>query len=140
MWDVVEHLRHPDRYIERAAELLRTGGILCLTTGDIGSLNARLRRGKWRLIYPPSHLHYFSTVTMKRLLDGKGFAIERIFHPGLHRSVDQILYGVFAFGRGEPPRIVEWIRRHLPEGRSVYLNLYDIMCVTARKTGSITHR
>ena len=43
MWDTIEHLRAPDLYLERIAEILPRGGLLALTTGDIGSLLARGR-------------------------------------------------------------------------------------------------
>ena len=60
MWDTIEHLAHPALYIEKIAAALRPGGVLAITTGDIGSPLARWRKDKWRQIHPPSHLHYFS--------------------------------------------------------------------------------
>lgn len=50
MWDTIEHLKYPDLYISKVARLLKPGGILALTTGDAGSLNARLRGRRWRLV------------------------------------------------------------------------------------------
>jgi SAM-dependent methyltransferase len=46
LWDTVEHLDRPDAFLEKAARELKPDGILALTTGDIGSLNARLRGRK----------------------------------------------------------------------------------------------
>ena len=60
MWDTIEHLKRPDLFVQKAAADLRPGGLIALTTGDIGSLNARLRGARWRMIHPPTHLHYFS--------------------------------------------------------------------------------
>ena len=73
MWDTVEHLPRPDRFIERARRLLRPDGRLFLTTGDISSLNARVRGANWRQIHPPSHVHYFSRRTIATLLERLGF-------------------------------------------------------------------
>ena len=53
LWDTIEHLTHPVRVIEKAARWLKPGGLLALTTGDIGSPMARLRGQRWRLIHPP---------------------------------------------------------------------------------------
>ena len=48
MWDTIEHLKRPDLFIAKAARDLKRGGIIALTTGDIGSVNARLRGRRWR--------------------------------------------------------------------------------------------
>ena len=43
MWDTIEHLQHPHLYIERASANMNRGGVIAITTGDIGSLMARMR-------------------------------------------------------------------------------------------------
>ena len=53
MWDTIEHLAKPDEFLARAASLLIPNGLLYLTTGDIGSWNARWRKEAWRQIHPP---------------------------------------------------------------------------------------
>ena len=75
MWDTIEHLKHPDLFVSKASSDLRPGGILALTTGDIESLNARLRGKKWRMIHPPTYLHYFSAATIAKLLYRHGFDV-----------------------------------------------------------------
>jgi SAM-dependent methyltransferase len=65
MWDTIEHLRRPDLVIAKAARDLKPGGMLAITTGDIDSLNARLRGRRWRMIHPPTPLHYFSVDTAR---------------------------------------------------------------------------
>ena len=71
MWDTIEHLLDPRAYLDRAHDVLADGGWLFLTTGDIGSVMARLRGARWRMIHPPSHLNYFSRETVTRLLDAQ---------------------------------------------------------------------
>src|SRR5207302_6625890 len=75
LWDTVEHLPAPEQFIAKAAGLLAPDGRLFLTTADIGSLNARLRRADWRHIHPPSHLHYFSRATISTLLERLGLEV-----------------------------------------------------------------
>ena len=41
LWDTIEHLGTPDLYLERMAERLLLGGIVALTTGDIGAILVR---------------------------------------------------------------------------------------------------
>jgi len=76
MWDVIEHLLEPQKYMELAKDILRPDGLLCITTGDIGSLDGRFRREQWRMIHSLTHLHYFSRDTLRLLLEKNGFTVE----------------------------------------------------------------
>ena len=133
MWDTIEHLLRPDRFVAKAAADLKPGGFIAFTTGDIGSLNARLRGRRWRMIHPPTHLHYFSAATAQRLLAAHGFEVVHMSRPGTTRSVRSILYILLALRMGRP-RWYEAIGR-LPLARlSFALNLGDIMFVIARRS------
>ena len=136
LWDTIEHLREPGRYIEKIASVIAPGGILALTTGDIGSLNARLRGRRWRMIHPPSHLHYFSSQTLTRLLERHGFEVIMVEHPGVARTLRMIITGVLLLGKPKSrwrASLASFANR-LPFGDwSVSLNLFDIMYVIARK-------
>lgn len=133
MWDTIEHLREPDRYLEKIACHLRRGGYLVLTTGDIGSWSARLQGKHWRLIHPPTHLYYFSVQTMTRFLDRYGFDVVHLSHPGYYRSLKTMArWFLIRFGRcGEDmysrARNAVWMRK------AIYVNLFDIMFAIARK-------
>lgn len=131
MWDTIEHLPRPDLFIGKAAADLRPGGLIAITTGDIGSLNARMRGRRWRMIHPPTHLHYFSVLTLSRLLARHGLDIVHVTHPGVSRRLHSILYIVLAQrlqARG-PCRMATRMLPNLP----LTLNLFDIMFVVARK-------
>jgi SAM-dependent methyltransferase len=132
MWDTIEHLAHPQLYIEKAASLLRPGGVLAITTGDIGSPLARWRKQKWRQIHPPSHLHYFSKDTLRLLLVKYGLEVCYTGYAGCYRSADTIAYIVLSLKRGMPA-----LYRNLKAtgllNWSFYSNFYDIVYVIARK-------
>ncbi|MEX1257617.1 MAG: class I SAM-dependent methyltransferase [Gemmatimonadota bacterium] len=136
MRDVIEHLVRPDAFIERASRILAPGGVLCLTTGDIGSANARLRGARWRMIHPPTHLRYFSVDSLSRLLARYSFEIDEVSRPGFTRSMDQILYGALALRGGGGARLYRSVEWAVPRGLTIYLNLFDIMCVVARRAPS----
>ncbi|MGI8895119.1 MAG: class I SAM-dependent methyltransferase [Casimicrobiaceae bacterium] len=136
MWDTVEHLRRPDLFVAKAARDLPAGGHLALTTGDIGSLNARWRGRRWRMIHPPSHLHYFSADTMSRLLDRHGFDVVHVSHPGNSRTVRSILYIILALRLGRRG-IYERLARLRVSGSTLTINLFDIMFVIARRRSHI---
>lgn len=132
LWDVIEHLREPHLTLEKIGRDTQAGALLAFTTGDIESLNARLRRGRWRLIHPPTHLHYFSRRTLVRLLDRAGFDVVYSRPAGYYRSVDGMAWGILALS-GTAPRAYERLRSWGLLRRDLYMNLYDILYVVARR-------
>lgn len=132
MWDVIEHLADPQLYISKANYILTQGGLLCITTGDIGSINAQIRREKWRLIHPPTHIHYFSRKTLALLLHKHGFDVVYNKYCGFSRSIDNICYNIFVL-RKKVPWIYNLMRGTGMTAVNLYLNLYDIMYLIARK-------
>lgn len=134
LWDTIEHLAHPSAYTERLAQMLRPGGILALTTGDVNSLMARLRGRHWRLYYPPEHLHFFSRGTIRRLLEQAGLEIKEVRSVGFSRSLDTMLFRMFADRKGRfAAELYKAAKRAGVTRFSVYLNFGDIMFVVAQK-------
>jgi SAM-dependent methyltransferase len=132
MWDTIEHLSDPGRYIERISRLAKPGSYLSFTTGDVGSFIARTRGPRWRLIAPPAHLSYFSRETATRLLERHGWKVENIDSIGVHRSLRQVVIGVLKLKPG-PGSLHEKVSGSNLLAASFYLDLGDIMMVTARK-------
>ncbi len=132
MWDTIEHLAQPALYIEKIATDLRAGGILAITTGDIGSLLARWRKEKWRQIHPPSHLHYFSKRSLRLLLAKYGFDVCYEGYAGCYRSVDTIAYILLSLKR-QRPGLYRKLKASGLLNWSFYSNLYDILYVIAQR-------
>ncbi len=134
MWDVIEHVEEPDLHLARSAQILRPGGYLFLTTGDIDAWLPRRQGPRWRLIHPPTHLQYFSRKTMGRLLDRMGFDVVRVMYPSYWRSINQIIHSLFVFGNpSEPSALHRILSRVLPGRLGIPLNTFDIMLVVAAK-------
>jgi len=132
MWDTIEHLGKPREFLAKAAGDVRPGGLLALTTGDIGSLNARLRGRRWRMIHPPTHLHYFSRESLGRLLDDVGFDVIHVETAGNSRSLRAIAYALLVLKAGQLALFRRFEKsRFLDKG--VTLDLGDIMFVVARR-------
>lgn len=79
--DVIEHLERPVEVLEHVSRLLRPNGVVLMTTGDFGSLAARVMGRRWRLMTPPQHLWFFTVQSMHRLAESCGFEVLRIDHP-----------------------------------------------------------
>lgn len=130
VWDTIEHLEKPHEFIKKINLELNDGGYLFLTTGDIGSMLAKIRGEKWRMIHPPTHLFYFSKNTITRLLNQHGFKVISIRYPGVYRSLKQIVWSLFFANRVYPDYFEKIINKiDFP----VYINTFDIMMVVARK-------
>jgi SAM-dependent methyltransferase len=132
LWDTVEHLARPDLYLERAAQLTEPGALLALTTGDIGSLNARLNGKRWRLIHPPTHLHYFTKASLGRMLDRLGFDTVHDASCGFYRSADFTAYNLLVL-RWRLPRIYRMLKGLRLTGFDFYMDLFDIRYVVAQR-------
>lgn len=132
MWDTIEHLRSPHLYVEKIARLTEPGALLAITTADVESLNSRLRGQSWRMIHPPTHLHYFSAATLTRLLNRYGFDVTYNRYCGFYRSLGNVAYNIFVLRQKNP-----WLFKQIERSRltkfGFYLNLYDIMYVIARR-------
>jgi len=132
MWDTIEHLSRPRDFIEKAARDVRAGGLLALTTGDIDSLNARLRGRRWRMIHPPTHLHYFSRRTLVRLLDSAGFDVVHVETAGNTRSIRGIIYAILVL-RGGRQGLFNKVKTLPGLSQSITLDLRDIVYIIARR-------
>lgn len=71
----LEHLQYPNRYVAKIARSLKPGGLFYYSTCDIDSWFARLSGPRWRMVHPPTHLSYFSTNTLSRLLNRFGLTV-----------------------------------------------------------------
>ena len=134
MWDTIEHLAQPDAYIAKAYDDLAPGGVLALSTGDIGAIVPRLRGAKWRLIHPPTHLHYFTVGSMGALLERTGFQGIRTAHRVFWRDADGMARRILAQREGGLPwRLYEMLHKGRWLDFAIPFQTFDLMVVYARK-------
>jgi len=124
--DVIEHLEDPRATLAAALRHLDPGGIVVVTTGDFGSLAARLAGRAWRLMTPPQHLWFFTRASMERLAASLGLRVVAFDHPWKTVPLSLI---VFQFRRmlGLKPKAPAASAIGLP------VNLFDAMRVVMRK-------
>ena len=114
MIEVIEHIPDPRPTLSAAHALIREGGALLLTTGDIGSTRARLRRRRWGYIRPPIHVSYFTRETMERLLLNCGFsqvAFPHTFNLAFLRCRSSVLRANRSFNERRGRCVVSHARR-----------------------------
>ena len=133
LWDTIEHLKDPSACLAKiSGSMTKKGALVAITTGDIGSLNARMKKDRWRIMQAPTHLHYFSKNTLSRLLAENGFEIAYAGHCGFYRSLDMAFHRISLGGRASRS-FYKIMHRTGLLGFRFYLNLYDIMYIIARK-------
>jgi hypothetical protein len=137
LWDTIEHLERPIETLVKAARWLAPGGTLALTTGDAGSLLARLQGEKWRQIHPPTHLFYFTRPTLARAFAKAGLETVEIRAIGHSRSYRSMLFGLLELGRPNPSRAYRLLTAGGRLDFPVSLNLFDIVLAAARKPRAV---
>ncbi len=134
MWDYIEHVTDPVANLRRAFQILRPGGYLALTTGDIESLAARFMGRYWHLMIPPKHLYFFSPKTIEEMLTNAGFRSISITWPGKRVPFDFVTWKLTNLFLPNAGALVLRINKALRLGKlAPFVNLYDIMTVYARK-------
>lgn len=74
--EVIEHLSSLDKFVDSLLTILAPGGVLLLTTPDMGhfALTKDVKKLiKERFIRPPEHLFYFNKQSIKQLFLSHGF-------------------------------------------------------------------
>jgi hypothetical protein len=106
---------------------LGPGGIIVITTGDFGSMVARLCGRYWRLMTPPQHLWFFSRESITCLAGSLGLIVERIDHPWKIVPLSLIMFQLRRMLQ------VSWHMQLPAAGVGLPLNLFDAMRVVLRK-------
>lgn len=133
MWDYIEHSPDPSGDIRRAKTLLKPGGVLAISTGDISSFAARCSGARWHLLSPRYHLSYFSPSSVTALLHSAGFRDLQITHPGGRYGLGYLLHRLRSMADLSVLRLCISFLRYCHIGHmTVPVNLHDIMTVVAR--------
>lgn len=93
MTDVIEHLRDPLAALALVRRLLKPGGLVLVTTPDVGGWAGRLLQ-----IKPLEHLYYFTAATMAASLEKAGLRVLRVGSFDRHHNLTAMVHTT-TFGR-----------------------------------------
>jgi SAM-dependent methyltransferase len=71
-FDVIEHVRSPQEFLERVHRCLRPGGLLVVATPSLDSWSRRLLGHSW-MEYKTEHLYYFNRKSLRLLFGNCGY-------------------------------------------------------------------
>ncbi len=78
LWALIEHVKNPAEYLNKANRLLIEGGCLALSTPNTDALSRRWLGNAWRYYIPPEHLIYFNRQSLSLLLEQAGFTVVEV--------------------------------------------------------------
>jgi 2-polyprenyl-3-methyl-5-hydroxy-6-metoxy-1,4-benzoquinol methylase len=134
MWDYLEHALDPRTDLVRARAHLRPGGILALSTGDIGSLLARVSLERWHLLTPRHHNYFFSATTLRRVLASVDLEVVALGHSGSSFPIRYLAHKAALVIDRRPVRAAaRALATRRPGCWVIPVNLGDVMTVIARR-------
>jgi len=80
LWQVLEHLPDPVKYLAEIRRLLKDDGILVLSVPNINSLQARFGGALWFHLDLPRHRWQFAPGTILKMLEKNGFCAAKTKH------------------------------------------------------------
>ena len=85
---VLEHLKHPDRVLRAARELLRPGAMVIVSLPNVAHWGVRLKLLRGRFDYSDygvmdqTHLHFYTLRSGRALVEGQGYYVEKLVIAG----------------------------------------------------------
>ena len=135
MFDVIEHFQEPLCNVQKAARLLRPGGLLYIETPNYSSVS-RLLLGKQWSVFFPWHFYYFDARTLAMTLEMAGFQIMRVQALGMEPLSTFNAFRNLQAGRGiTPPNLPSKLKKHGFIG--AHLNTFRAAHHLLRRLGNI---
>jgi SAM-dependent methyltransferase len=64
LWDVVEHVVDPVKFLQTMKRYLKQSGIICIQVPNIDSYISKIKNKNWDWLTPGDHLYFFSPETL----------------------------------------------------------------------------
>ena len=105
MSDYLEHVLDPQAVLTLAAKRLAPGGVVVVTTPDVGSFSRHAMGRRWPH-FKPEHVSYFSRRGLRRLLGAVGLEVVAL---RATRKALSLSYVIAQFKRYPNPWITPWL-------------------------------
>ena len=132
MWDYIEHSTDPGADLRLAADLLKPGGVLALSTGDASSVAAAISGRRWHLLTPRHHNFFFTGASLERAVTNVGMAVVDMKHRSSLYSVQYLAHKLRTMADLRLVRRAEAAVGRIG-GIALPVNLFDILTVVAKR-------
>src|SRR3989338_11419561 len=81
LFEVIEHLQHPQELLQECRRILRPGGILLVGTGNAGSWSMAAMGARWEYLHIAKHggpVRFFNPGSMALLAQRSGFSVAAV--------------------------------------------------------------
>ena len=100
-WHSLEHFGDSMAALDRAAEILKPGGLLVIAVPNLESPQARATGANWFHLDIPRHYVHFSERGLKKVIEQRGFRIVDVAHFNLEQNpygwIQSLLNFVFEY-------------------------------------------
>jgi len=128
-FQVFEHLINPDQELEKIKPMLKPGGLLLIEVPNIDTSLVKLM-GRRHRHYVQDHVSLFSAVTLRRLLEKKGFTVREVYYPARVLSIRHFIWWLGKAGVAPKHLGSTWPESFLE--KTLRFNLGDIVAVIAQ--------
>lgn len=128
-FDTFEHVYNPLEWLRAVRRVLKTGGLLAITTPDPSSFLARISGRNWVSFKLPEHVYYWAPETIRQVL-ADGWEIMEIERAGQYASLSFLFRRLFHLP-ANPNKLLKYILELLGK-----INIYSdngSITVIARK-------
>lgn len=91
MWEVVEHIENPVRFLRNVKKLLVNGGIVLISSPNLSGLSRYLKGSGWVGVSEQDHKYLFNRLSLNMLLARSGFVCKHAkayFFPSFKKKFD----------------------------------------------------
>jgi len=129
LWQVLEHLSDPKKYLAEINRLLKEDGILVVSVPNIGSMQAKFGANKWFHLDVPRHIWHFTPETVSELLRRAGFRVKEIKHFSLEYNSFGWWQSIFNLLGCEINFIYKYLKRGAVQKEyATAKRIYTILC------------
>ncbi|RJR26824.1 class I SAM-dependent methyltransferase [candidate division WWE3 bacterium] len=131
-FDVIEHLTNFEYMVDCFKTWLKPGGYLFLTTPDIKSWDAVVLKKNWYGFQKyPEHINFFTSKSLRILLESQGFKVEKVKVWGFVRSFEYIFTHWIKNSKVQNISLKVLRALHL-QNIEIYIPMVDLMLVAKK--------